>query len=147
MHAHCFDTYTVEHYICPLCHKALTNMRGYYAQIDEAMKEQEMPEKHRNKVAEVLCHDCDKRSETAYHFLYLKCQTPDCGSYNTRLLRTIERVAGEGSGRHAEGADSGSSEDSNVEMGAQRGGSLEEDEVMEWRNGRDSPESDSMQLS
>lgn len=98
MHSHCFDAYTAEHYTCPLCQKALTNMRPYYEQIDELMKKEIMPPEHRSKVAEILCHDCGKRSVTQYHFLYLKCEISNCGSYNTRLIRTFKRDEASSSG-------------------------------------------------
>lgn len=127
MHSHCFDVYTAEQYICPLCHKALTNMRPYYAQIDEAVRRESMPPELRNKLSEVLCHDCDKRSETPYHFLYLKCQTSGCGSYNTRLLRTYEKgsaaaaevavsmtASASGEGDHDEDSDNGDDSDDSM---------------------------------
>lgn len=103
-------------------------MRGYYSQIDEAMKQEVMPDKHRNKVSEVLCHDCDQRSETPYHFLYLKCQTPDCGSYNTRLLRTFERETGESSASAAAPAADESDQGIDVEMDVQRSDSNDDDD-------------------
>lgn len=91
MHSHCFDEYTAEHYTCPLCHKALTNMEPYYRMIDAQLDQQQMPEEHRDKVSEVLCHDCDLRSITKFHFLYLRCGNQSCRSYNTRLIRTFRR--------------------------------------------------------
>lgn len=132
MHSHCFDIYTEEHFTCPLCHKALTNMKAYYAQIDEAMKREVMPAEHRNKVAEVLCHDCDLRSETAFHFLYLKCRAPNCGSYNTRLLRTYVREQGSAAGTDAE---------QNLGYGA--GGEQQEDEGEEGDDEMEPSESES----
>ncbi|PXF43484.1 Zinc finger protein BRUTUS-like [Gracilariopsis chorda] len=89
MHAHCFDDYTMENFRCPLCQKSLTNMSAYYAQIDEMLKREQMPPEHRNKRSYILCHDCDQRSETAFHFDHHKCQ--HCGGYNTRVLRTFRR--------------------------------------------------------
>ncbi|CAN8073230.1 unnamed protein product [Agarophyton chilense] len=91
MHAHCFDDYTVENFRCPLCQKALTNMSSYYSRIDEMLKREVMPPEHRNQFSEILCHDCDKRSTTTFHFEHHKCQHPPCGSYNTRVLRTFRR--------------------------------------------------------
>lgn len=101
MHAKCFDVYTVDNFICPLCHKSLTDMTSYYARIDEIVKRDVMPEEHRHKVAEILCQDCDRRSRTPYHFHYLKCQIPNCGSYNTRLIHVTPKNCGEGSSSQA----------------------------------------------
>lgn len=110
MHSHCFDAYTTEHFTCPLCHKALTDMHPYWSQLDERMKREVMPPEYRNRVAEILCHDCDKRSETPLHFAYMKCMAPNCGSYNTALLRWHQKdqcsassVSGPNEGQHNEG--------------------------------------------
>ncbi len=91
MHLACFEEYTGRHYVCPLCSKALTDMRPYYEEIDGMVAAQELPEEYREKKLEVLCHDCEKRSVTQYHFAYHKCQ--ECNGYNTRVI--AERAAGE----------------------------------------------------
>ena len=33
---------------------------------------------------QVLCRDCERRSEAPFHFVYHKCQ--NCGSYNTAVV-------------------------------------------------------------
>lgn len=91
MHLHCFDDYTAEHFTCPLCHKTLTDMHPYWSKVDELVKGEVMPPEYRNRVAEILCHDCGKRSETPHHFSYVKCMNPGCGSYNTTLLRWYQK--------------------------------------------------------
>lgn len=89
MHAHCFDEYKTEFYTCPLCHKSLTEMRAYYAQIDKAVAHETLPPDMRNKQAEILCHECDERRISQYHYLYLKCM--ECDGYNTSLIRIFEK--------------------------------------------------------
>ena len=93
MHSHCFDAYVTENYRCPLCHKALTNMNPYYAMLDEAIKNGSVSSKHPDAMAEVLCHDCEKRSQTLYHEQHRRCMIPGCGSYNTRIIKIMKRTA------------------------------------------------------
>lgn len=92
MHSHCFDAYVTENYRCPLCQKALTNMNPYYAMLDEAIKNGSPSSKHQHTMAEVLCHDCEKRSQTPYHEQHRRCMIPGCGSYNTRLIKIMKRT-------------------------------------------------------
>lgn len=84
MHMTCFDKYTSLNYVCPICSKSLTDMSPYYEQIDEVVAEQQLPDIYERRKVEVLCHDCDVRCVTAFHFLYHKCV--QCNGYNTRLI-------------------------------------------------------------
>lgn len=95
MHSKCFDEYTVAHFTCPLCHKALTDMQPYWSKVDEVVRREVMPPEYSSRIAEVLCYDCGKKSETPFHFSYLRCA--DCGSYNTVLLRWYQRDQGSSS--------------------------------------------------
>lgn len=88
-----FDLYTQENYTCPLCKKSLTDMKGYFAQIDRILEDQEpMPREFANRRSLVLCQDCGGRSTAKFDFTYHKCSAGDgsCGSYNTQVLRTGE---------------------------------------------------------
>jgi len=44
-----------------------------------------MPLEYRDKRVRVLCNDCGKESDTAWHILGLKCKA-GCGSYNTSKI-------------------------------------------------------------
>lgn len=85
MHAHCFDEYTTEYYICPLCRKSLTDMTAYFREVDKSVALDKLPPELRKRRAIVLCHDCGTRCDTKYHYLYLKCT--GCAGYNTSLIR------------------------------------------------------------
>ena len=84
MHSSCHKTYSQSNYVCPICSKAMADMREYYTQLDSWVAEQEMPEGYRNVVSTVFCADCEKRSTAPFHFLYHKCA--HCGSYNTKVI-------------------------------------------------------------
>lgn len=84
MHSHCFDEYTMQHFTCPLCHKPLTNMTPFYRDLDRMLEQEQMPEDQRDKMVEVLCHDCDQRCNTNFHYAYMKCT--NCHGYNTRRI-------------------------------------------------------------
>jgi zinc finger protein-like protein len=85
MHSHCFAAYTRYSYACPVCSKSLGDMSVYWRMIDSLLAGEvaSMPVEYRVRRQGVLCNDCGKNSEVAFHFVYHKC--PDCGSYNTRV--------------------------------------------------------------
>lgn len=91
--------YTQKHYTCPLCKKALTDMRGYYRQIDLIMnapeRQGQIPPEFAKRRSLVLCHDCGGQSTAQFDFVYHKCRAGDgsCGSYNTQLLQTSDDPA------------------------------------------------------
>lgn len=94
MHSHCFDTYTRKYYSCPVCKRALTDMSGYYRQIDAIMEQNDganrMPAEFANRRSRILCNDCSQYSETKFDFVYHKCQIEGCGSYNTQVLEHFD---------------------------------------------------------
>jgi Zinc-ribbon len=82
-----FDEYTRKNYTCPLCCKALTDMSGYYKQIDRILQIDRMPPEYENHFSDIVCYDCSHKSRAKYHFVYHKCE--DCGGYNTRVLQSV----------------------------------------------------------
>lgn len=83
MHLECLDEYTTREFRCPICKKSLGDMSSRWRQIDEYMEENPMPEEYAGKEAEVLCYDCGQYSTVPYHFMYHRCGSGTCGSYNT----------------------------------------------------------------
>lgn len=63
-------------------------MSAYFARIDTFLKVQTMPQEYENFVSQILCNDCEKKSQAKYHFLYHKCA--HCNGYNTTVLKTKE---------------------------------------------------------
>lgn len=90
MHSECFNEYLKSSYRCPYCFKSLMNMRGYFEQIDALVATETMPPEYAKTLASIFCNDCEERSTTKYHYLYLKCKNGSCGSYNTRLLELVD---------------------------------------------------------
>jgi zinc finger-like protein len=84
MHSACFQMYTVNSYICPLCSKSLGDMQVYFEMLDAWVAEEKMPDEYSGRTQVILCNDCQKRESVPFHFLHHKC--PLCKSYNTRIL-------------------------------------------------------------
>lgn len=102
-------------------------MSGYYAKIDSLLAEQTMPPEYANIFSNVLCNDCEVKSEAPYHFLYHRCDR--CKGYNTKVLETFKRVSNgqvqqvEVSAAVAEASSSGSDANSGGESSGTRVGS------------------------
>lgn len=89
MHLACFDEYVRHRHVCPLCSAALTDLRPWFDEIEREVAAQALPDEFEGRRLEVLCHDCDRRSVTPFHFTYYKCQL--CRGYNTRVIKERER--------------------------------------------------------
>jgi len=82
LHVKCLMTYQKTNFVCPLCSKSIVNMADFWTQLDNLVEAQPMPEEYAEAKSELLCNDCEKKSEIKFHFVGLKC--PNCGSYNTK---------------------------------------------------------------
>jgi RING finger/CHY zinc finger protein 1 len=90
IHTSCFvNCINTQNFYCPLCKKSIIDLTQYWNQIDAVMLTQEMPEEFRGWTADIHCNDCEKKSNTKYHFSYHKCQ--ECGGYNT-VVDNINKV-------------------------------------------------------
>ncbi|KAK1761313.1 hypothetical protein QBC47DRAFT_290518 [Echria macrotheca] len=87
IHRHCFDEYKRTSYKCPLCNKSCANMDAQFRNWDIAILTQPMPPEYRDARAIISCNDCSAKSQTAYHWLGLKCS--HCFSYNTIQLQLL----------------------------------------------------------
>lgn len=87
MHSACFQAYACSHYTCPICSKSLGDMAVYFGMIDALLATEELPEEYRDRCQDILCNDCDRKGTARFHWLYHKCGS--CGSYNTRVIRSI----------------------------------------------------------
>ncbi|KAK7291413.1 hypothetical protein RIF29_06540 [Crotalaria pallida] len=86
MHSSCFQAYTSSHYTCPICSKSLGDMAVYFGMLDALLAAEELPEEYRDRYQDILCHDCDRKGTSRFHWLYHKCGF--CGSYNTRVIKS-----------------------------------------------------------
>ncbi|XP_070195947.1 RING finger and CHY zinc finger domain-containing protein 1-like isoform X2 [Littorina saxatilis] len=82
LHRQCFQQCLRKgHYACPTCNQSMVDMDNVWKDMDEEMKDVDMPEEYRDLDVVITCRDCHKESTTKFHVLGLKCQL--CGSYNT----------------------------------------------------------------
>ena len=79
LHFQCYTILTLKSHKCPSCSKTVKDMTYDYKMMDMRIKSE--PIKN-NKSVEIMCVDCEKKSNTMYHYVGLKCTL--CGSYNTR---------------------------------------------------------------
>ncbi|KAL5473154.1 hypothetical protein EMCRGX_G027602 [Ephydatia muelleri] len=88
LHTHCLKSLQeARRYQCPLCLKSLFDVD--WSSLDEDIRNTPLPYHLRNFMVQVSCHDCQTKSDTAFHFIGLKCTS--CGSYNTvRLFEGAE---------------------------------------------------------
>ncbi|ETV94598.1 hypothetical protein H310_11860 [Aphanomyces invadans] len=91
MHVACYEDYTQTNYICPLCSKSLGDMRAYFARIDDLLAHEQMPAEYQDYRSQIYCSDCERKSETKFHFVYHKCQHDDCKSYNTKVVKHFKQ--------------------------------------------------------
>jgi hypothetical protein len=88
IHHSCFKELLKTSYRCPLCNKSVVNMEIQFRNYDAAIQNQPMPDEYRDTRAVVSCNDCSAKSQTAYHWLGLRCSI--CRSYNTVALQLLD---------------------------------------------------------
>ena len=92
IHVSCFYKMELKAtHTCPVCQKSVRDMRFLFERWDEIMAAQQMPEEYANDRSLILCNDCERRTETKYHFYYHKCC--ECSSYNTKVIEVIKAAA------------------------------------------------------
>lgn len=87
IHRRCFEEHMRTSYKCPLCAKSCVNMDAQFRNYDIQIHSQPMPAEYRDARAIISCNDCSAKSQTAYHWLGLKCSL--CSSYNTVQLQLL----------------------------------------------------------
>ncbi|KAI8341811.1 zinc-ribbon-domain-containing protein [Chlamydoabsidia padenii] len=86
IHKPCYKKHIQSSYQCPICLKSLSNMTFYFGQLEQELERQPMPDAYRHHVSLIFCNDCERKSETPYHFFHHRCQL--CRSFNTSVLKT-----------------------------------------------------------
>jgi tyrosyl-DNA phosphodiesterase 2 len=87
IHLACFEELKKTSYRCPLCNKSCVNMEYHFRQLDMHILQQPMPPDYADARAVISCNDCCAKSQTAFHWLGLKCAV--CRSYNTVQLQLL----------------------------------------------------------
>ena len=82
VHSKCFlENIHSGNYYCAICKKSMIDLTDLWKQIDAALESHTMPDEFKDWTTDIYCNDCEKKSNTKYHFSYHKCQ--ECGGYNT----------------------------------------------------------------
>ena len=88
IHRKCYEEHLKSSFKCPICNKSVVNMETQFRNYDIAIATQPMPPEFRYARAKIFCNDCSAKSQTAYHWLGLKCTV--CDSYNTVQLQLLD---------------------------------------------------------
>ncbi|KAH6640739.1 zinc-ribbon-domain-containing protein, partial [Chaetomium tenue] len=92
IHLACLEELKKTSYRCPLCNKSCVNMEYRFRQLDMQILHQPMPPDYADSRAVISCNDCSAKSQTAYHWIGLKCAV--CNSYNTTQLQLLNMPGG-----------------------------------------------------
>mmetsp|Transcript_14381 Transcript_14381/g.31095 ORF Transcript_14381/g.31095 Transcript_14381/m.31095 type:complete len:324 (+) Transcript_14381:118-1089(+) len=74
-------------YACPVCSKSYMSsgvMERLWNEMDNVVAQTPMPEEYRRLMVNIMCNDCQARSNVPFHVSGHKCT--GCGSYNTRRV-------------------------------------------------------------
>ncbi len=82
IHNDCYNLLIKNSYKCPLCFKTIIDMKDNFKKLEEEIENTKEFERSLN-LKEIYCNDCEKKSDTIFSYLGLKCHI--CGSFNTRL--------------------------------------------------------------
>jgi RING finger/CHY zinc finger protein 1 len=82
MHVKCYEEFIKHTYKCPLCSKSIGTMDQMTQYIDHMIETTPMPDEYKDKKVDILCNECNVKSEVIFHFYGLKC--PECLTYNTK---------------------------------------------------------------
>jgi RING finger and CHY zinc finger domain-containing protein 1 len=86
IHSKCYKSMLKNNVvICPLCQKYVIDVdEGFIERLDKEIAETDMPEEYREIMLQILCNECEQKSEAKFHIFGLKCG--QCGSYNTKRI-------------------------------------------------------------
>ena len=91
VHQECFmEALQSENYFCSLCKKSIIDLSPYWRMIDLHLENQEMPEEFSEWTSDILCNDCELKSNVKYNFVYHKCS--NCNGYNTVIEKLNKNV-------------------------------------------------------
>ena len=85
IHYECYNELIKNNnYKCPLCKKIFDLYYDFFkdlwSKIDEQTKIQLIPKEY-DRIAKIYCYECEKNSDSKFHFLGLKCE--HCNGFNT----------------------------------------------------------------
>lgn len=69
---------------CPICRKTVVKSKQYDALLKIMVQSQPMPEEFRDKKVDILCQDCEQKSNVNLNLIAMFC--PNCESHNTTQI-------------------------------------------------------------
>jgi len=85
IHQKCLSEYTKRNYKCPICSKTILNVS--FSTLAATIALNKMPEEFSESKSNILCNDCEEKSQVPYHYIGHEC--PHCHSFNTNILSTV----------------------------------------------------------
>jgi len=84
IHMKCYYELLNATYKCPICSISIVNTDEINKMIDLEVQSMTMPPEYKDIKVKILCNDCHKESNVAFHIAALKCE--HCQGYNTRKI-------------------------------------------------------------
>jgi RING finger/CHY zinc finger protein 1 len=91
IHASCYKKLIKNRTSCPICNKSYSELKilleENWKYLRELKKYYPVPPEYTNWRVEVLCYDCEKRTDSDYHWIGTECS--HCHGWNTTITKTI----------------------------------------------------------
>ncbi len=84
MHYICLMDLLANSNRCPVCSKSVFYIKEVNSLIDIEVEQTLMPDEYKDKKVDILCNDCNNKSNVNFHVVGMKCT--HCGSYNSRQI-------------------------------------------------------------
>lgn len=84
IHLKCHTELLKTTYKCPFCSKSIIEIDEIIKYMDNEIELTQMPNEYKNVIVQILCNDCNEKSNVKFHILGHKCL--NCKSYNTRKI-------------------------------------------------------------
>jgi RING finger/CHY zinc finger protein 1 len=69
---------------CPICRKTFARNIMHDKFLKLLVERQPMPDEYKDKKVDILCQDCEQKSNVNFHFIAMFC--PNCNSHNTTQI-------------------------------------------------------------
>ena len=91
LHTNCFESYIQTNYKCPICIKSIIDFHissSWFMHFNEILQYERnlIPNEQKKTMVYILCNDCERKSETTWHFELHQCKYDECLSYNTSII-------------------------------------------------------------
>jgi len=89
IHTRCWKQLIKHRISCSICSKTYSDLdvTDLWESFRQMKNESHLPPEYQNWRVEVLCNDCEKRTETGYHWVGTECSY--CHGWNTTITKTM----------------------------------------------------------